>query len=76
MASHGKSYPDRSRDERRIVSRPYNEVPERRMQEPTMTPEQERAYMNAMSYDTMMREAPGGGAVSQLGDYMLNRDKK
>ena len=76
MASHGKSYPDRSRDERRRVSRPYNEVPERRMQEPTLTPEQERAYMNTMAFDAMMREAPGGGPISQLGASMLKKDKQ
>jgi hypothetical protein len=76
MASHGKHYPDRSRDERRRVSRPYNEVPERRMQEPTLTPEQERAYMNRMAFDAMMREAPGSGPVSQLGDAMLDKDNK
>lgn len=68
MANHGKHYPDRSRDPRRQISRP--------MQEPTLTPEQERAYMNTMAYDAMMREAPGGGPISQLGDSMLKKDKK
>jgi hypothetical protein len=46
------------------------------MQEPTLTPEQERAYMNFMSFDTMMREAPGSGPISQLGDAMLDKDDK
>jgi hypothetical protein len=76
MANHGKHYPDRSRDPRRQVGRPYNEVPESRMQEPTLTPEQARTYMNTMAFDAMMREAPGGGPISQLGDLMLEKDKK
>jgi len=67
MASHGKSYPDRARDPRRQVGR---------MQEPTLTPEQERAYMNTMAFDAMMREAPGSGPISQLGDAMLDKDNK
>jgi hypothetical protein len=76
MASRGKDYPDRSRDPRRQVSRPFNEVTEQRMQAPTLTPEQERAYMNTMAFDAMMREAPGSGPISQLGDSMLKKDKK
>jgi hypothetical protein len=46
------------------------------MQEPTLTPEQERAYMNTMAFDAMMREAPGSGPISQLGDAMLDKDNK
>jgi len=63
MANHGKSYPDRSRDPRRQVSRTY------------LTPEQNRE-MELSAFDEMMREAPGTGPVSQLGDYMLDRYNK
>lgn len=75
MASHGKSYPDRSRDNRRRPFKGYG-VAEERMQSPTLTPEQERAYMDSAAFDAMMREAPGTGPIGQLGDYMLDRDKK
>jgi hypothetical protein len=76
MASYGKSYPNKAHDPRRKVGRPFNEVPEERMQEPTLTREQELAYMNQAAFEAMMKEAPGAGPVSQMGDAMLDRDNK
>lgn len=79
MASHGKNYPDRSRDERRRVSPPRppgsaNEHVAVRQQSPTMSEEDAARYEELAAYDTMMRDV--GGPVSQLADYLLNRDGK
>lgn len=65
MASHGKNYPDRSRDERRRIVR---------QQAPTMSEADAARYEELAAYDTMMRDV--GGPVSQLADYLLNRDGK
>jgi len=81
MASHGKNYPDRSRDERRRAVPPpprppgsANEHTTVRQQAPTMSDTDAARYEELAAYDTMMRDV--GGPVSQLADYLLNRDGK
>lgn len=73
MASHGKKYPRQEHDPRRKVGRLELD---QRMQAPTLTREQELAYMKQAAFKAMMEEAPGGGPVSQMGDAMLDKDNK
>ena len=63
MASRGKSYPDRSRNERR---RPFR-------QEPTVSPEEEREYLRAAAIEDLMREVPGDDGTG-YSDLFFNRN--
>ena len=80
MASPGKSYPDRSRDERRVPARPPGSAPNElrpvRQQGPTLSPEQVARLEELDAMDALMRDTGGSSPISQVSDYLIRRDQR